>query len=276
MTKTDLRVKSRRSVSKKPVKKIRREEDTMNVDFEAGPVRINKFLSAIGYCSRREADRLVEAGVVKINGKNAVQGSKVEPGQSVTVNGKDVGGVMQITEVKPVLLAVNKPAGIVCTTSDKDRAETIVELVEYPSRVYPIGRLDKDSEGLILMTNQGDLVNRILKASNEHEKEYLVYVDRPLTEEFLNHMRRGVHLSELDVTTRPCEVEIKGKMSFTIILTQGLNRQIRRMCSELGYHVQQLRRTRIMNIRLGSLKTGTWRNVTAAEMKTLKETLDAR
>lgn len=246
----------------------------MNVDFESGPVRINKFLSAVGVCSRREADRMIEEGRVRVNGQNAVPGTKVEPGQSVTVDGRSVGGVMQIGSIKPVLIAVNKPAGIVCTTSGKDRAKTIVEMVNFPSRVYPIGRLDKESEGLILMTNQGDLVNKILKASNEHEKEYLVTVDKPVNEEFLNHMRRGVYLEELKTTTRPCKVEVKGKAAFDIILTQGLNREIRRMCEALGYRVQILKRIRIMNIRLNSLVSGTWRNVTPEEMRTLKETLD--
>jgi 23S rRNA pseudouridine2604 synthase len=243
----------------------------MQVDFESGPVRINKFLSTIGVCSRREADRMVAAGRVRVNGKPAELGTMVMPGQGVTVDGRSVGGVMDMKNVKPVLIALNKPKGVVCSTTDNDRAETVVELVQYPSRIYPIGRLDKDSEGLILLTNQGELVNEILRASNEHEKEYVVSVDRPLTEEFLTRMRKGVHLEELDVTTLPCKVEIKGKNTFDITLTQGLNRQIRRMCAELGYHVRTLQRTRVMNIRLGNLQVGTWRNVTPEEIRILKE-----
>jgi 23S rRNA pseudouridine2604 synthase len=247
----------------------------MQVDFESGPVRINKFLSAVGYCSRREADRLIEGGRVRVNGAVAELGTKVEVGQSVTVDGRTVGGVAKMQHIKPALIAMNKPVGIVCATTENDRAETVVELAQYPTRVYPIGRLDKDSEGLILLTNQGDIVNEILKASNLHEKEYLVEVDRIITEGFVTKMREGVFLPELEVTTRPCKVEIRGKRVFSITLTQGLNRQIRRMCMECGYHVTSLKRVRIMNIRLGNLKSGTWRNVTPEELKTLKESLHA-
>lgn len=246
----------------------------MNNLFDVGPVRINKFLSAVGFCSRREADRLVDAGHVSIDGVTATLGAMVRPGQTVLVDGKPVGSVKTIQNVRPVLLVVNKPVGIVCGTTDNDQAQNIVDFVKYPTRVYPVGRLDKDSEGLILLTNQGDLVNRIMKASNEHEKEYLVRVDKPLTEQFVEHMRRGVHLTELNETTRPCKLEIEGKTSFKLTLTQGLNRQIRRMCDELGYHVLGLQRTRIMNIRLGNLKLGAWRNVTPEEMATLTATLD--
>ena len=238
-------------------------------ESSSASMRINKFLSAAGYCSRREADRLIEAGEVTVDGETAVLGTMVGPGEHVRVKGKDLGTVDGMAGRKQILIAVNKPAGIVCTTSDKDHAENIVELVDYPERIFPIGRLDKDSEGLILLTNEGELVNEILRGANYHEKEYLVKVDRALTDGFIDHMRRGVHLDELQITTRPCKVVPVDRTSFTIVLTQGLNRQIRRMCEALGFHVVRLERTRIMNIRLGSLKSGTWRNVTQEEKKTL-------
>ena len=242
-------------------------------DWNDGAMRINKFLSAMGYCSRREADRLIEEGKVKVDGVRAELGTLVEPGMKVTVKEELVGTLEDASGQKTVLLAVNKPAGIVCTTTDNDRAPNIVDMVDYPTRVYPVGRLDKDSEGLMLMTNRGDLVNEILRASNVHEKEYLVRVDKALTEGFVDKMRRGVHLDELQVTTRPCKVIVKDKTSFIIVLTQGLNRQIRRMCEALGFHVISLKRIRIMNIRLGNLKPGTWRNVTAEELRELENSL---
>ena len=248
------------------------ENEMFNQDGQEA-MRLNKFLSSAGVCSRREADRLIEEGRVTIDGERAVLGDLVQPGARVKVNGRDVGTVERLAEKKRVLIAVNKPVGVVCTTTDNDRAVNIVELVDYPQRVYPIGRLDKDSEGLLLLTNRGELVNEILKAANYHEKEYLVRVDQPLTEGFVDKMRRGVHLNELQVTTRPCKLEIVDKMSFRITLTQGLNRQIRRMCEALGYHVTGLKRVRIMNIRLGNLKPATWRNVTPEELKTLEELL---
>ena len=243
------------------------------MDWNDGAMRINKFLSAMGYCSRREADRLIEEGKVKVDGVRAELGTLVEPGMKVTVKEELVGTLEDASGQKTVLLAVNKPAGIVCTTTDNDRAPNIVDMVDYPTRVYPVGRLDKDSEGLMLMTNRGDLVNEILRASNVHEKEYLVRVDKALTEGFVDKMRRGVHLDELQVTTRPCKVIVKDKTSFIIVLTQGLNRQIRRMCEALGFHVISLKRIRIMNIRLGNLKPGTWRNVTAEELRELENSL---
>lgn len=230
-------------------------------------IRLNKYLSEKGICSRREADRLVEAGKVLVDGKPAVMGMKIHPGQSVECNGKVVGG-----KVKPVLLVVNKPRGIVCTTSDKDRAVNIVEFLDYPSRIYPVGRLDKDSEGLLLMTNQGDLVNKIMRARNAHEKEYIVTVDKPLTKSFLKSMAEGVPI--LDTVTRPCNIQAAGVREFRIILTQGLNRQIRRMCEYLGYQVQTLKRVRIMNIRLGNLKTGDFRKVTSEEYQQLLSMLE--
>lgn len=230
-------------------------------------IRLNKYLSEKGVCSRREADRLVEAGKVLVDGKAAVMGMKIRPDQTVECDGKLVGG-----RVKPVLLVVNKPRGIVCTTSDKDRAVNIVEFLNYSIRIYPVGRLDKDSEGLLLMTNQGDLVNKIMRAGNAHEKEYIVTVDRPLTKAFLKQMAEGVPI--LDTVTRPCTIQATGKREFKIILTQGLNRQIRRMCEYLGYQVQTLKRVRIMNIRLGNLKTGDFRKVTPAEYQQLLAMLE--
>ena len=239
-------------------------------------IRLNKYLSEMGICSRREADRLIEAGKVLVDGQTAPMGMKITPDQKVVCDVKTVGMVEngRRKKPKPVLLMVNKPRGIVSTTSDKDRAMNIVELVKYPERVYPVGRLDKDSEGLILLTNQGDLVNKIMKASNGHEKEYVVTVDKPVTAKFIEKMSAGVYLDELDVTTRECEVRATGKREFTIILTQGLNRQIRRMCETLGFHVQTLKRVRIMNLRLGNLKTGTYRKVSKEEYEELCELLD--
>lgn len=224
-------------------------------------IRINKYLSSMGYCSRREADRLVEAGLVNIGDRVAMPGDKVTEGVKVTVGGKLIGEAKDTKKIKRVVLAVNKPRGVVCTTTDNDRAPTIVDMVDYPERVYPIGRLDKDSEGLILMTNDGDLVNRVSKASNYHEKEYEVEVDRVITEPFLRKMRGGMYLKDLDRSTRPCEVHRLTAYSFSIVLTQGLNRQIRRMCEECGFKVTKLKRVRIMSIRLGSIKEGKWKKI---------------
>ena len=232
-------------------------------------MRINKFLSAAGVCSRREADRLIAAGKVTVAGEAAELGTLVSAGMEVKVNGKRVGAVEELASKKKILIAVNKPVGVVCTTTDNDRAPNIVDMLEYPERIYPIGRLDKDSEGLLLLTNQGELVNQILRCENGHEKEYLVRVDKALTENFLDKLRRGVHLEELQVTTLPCKVEPRDKTSFAITLTQGLNRQIRRMCEACGFHVISLKRIRIMNIRLNNLHSGAYRNVTASELKTL-------
>ena len=234
-----------------------------------GEIRLNKFLSESGICSRREADRLIEEGKVLVNGKTAVMGMKVEGTETIVCNGTDISNKRKD---KPVLLVVNKPKGVVCTTSDNDRAENIVDFLHYPARVYPIGRLDKDSTGLILMTNQGDIVNKILRGSNSHEKEYMVRVNHPLTDEFLRKMRQGVEI--LDTVTKPCFVEKTGGYTFRIILTQGLNRQIRRMCDALGYRVVALKRIRIMNIKLGELKMGECREVTAEEWKELSRLLE--
>ena len=232
-------------------------------------IRLNRFLSDAGICSRREADRRIADGRVTIDDQVAEVGQKLMPGQQVTCDGVLVSG-----KDAPVLLVVNKPRGIVCTTSDKDRAENIVDFLDYPVRIYPIGRLDKDSEGLLLMTNEGELVNRILRARYGHEKEYLVTVDKPIDSEFVRKMSAGVKI--LDTVTRPCEVEKTGKTSFRIILTQGLNRQIRRMCEALGYQVQTLKRVRMLNITLDGLKTGEYREVTAAERQKLEDILNGK
>lgn len=234
----------------------------------AEAVRLNKFLSENGVCSRREADRLIAEGRVLVDGVPAVAGQKVTPSQKVTVDQKTVS-----LQTEMVLLAVNKPRGIVCSSKSQGKDTTIEEFLHYPKRIFSIGRLDKDSEGLLLMTNDGEILNKIMRAGNYHEKEYLVKTDRPIDDHFLSAMAKGVYLEELDQTTRPCRVTKVGKCSFRIILTQGLNRQIRRMCASLGYRVVSLRRERIMNIRLGDLKTGEMRNVTDAEMKQLYQSI---
>lgn len=233
-------------------------------------IRLNKYLSEQGICSRREADRLIEAGKITIDGRQAGMGEKVTGQETILCDGRPVGKAAGGKKVKPVLLMVNKPRGIVCTTSDKDRAPNVIDLIQYPTRVYPVGRLDKDSEGLLLMTNQGDLANQIMHAGNLHEKEYLVTVDQPFNAAFIRKMREGVELKALGVTTRPCNVEATGVKSFRIVLTQGLNRQIRRMCEELGYRVVTLKRIRIMNLHLGKLNTGDFRRVTPKEWEELK------
>lgn len=241
---------------------------------EAG-IRLNKLISQAGICSRREADRLIEAGEVTVDGLAAVPGRRIQTGQRIICQGRTItAGAKGAGEMpQRVLLAVNKPAGIVCTTSDKDRAPNIVDMVSYPDRVYPVGRLDKESQGLILMTNQGDLVNRLMRGSGGHEKEYLVRVDKPVTGAFLQKLGEGVSLPELGAVTRPCFAEKTGDRSFRIILTQGLNRQIRRMCSHLGFQVKRLVRIRIVNIGLGDLKPGEYRSVTREEYEGLMNIL---
>lgn len=232
-------------------------------------IRLNKYLADAGVCSRREADRLIEEGKVLVDGVVAAMGTKVTPGQNVVCDGKTVG-----EKEEPVFLIVNKPKGIVCTTSDKDHAENIVEFLNYPKRIYPVGRLDKDSEGLLLMTNEGDIVNKILRGGNDHEKEYAVAVNKPVTEEFLKKMRAGVYIEDLDVTTKPCRAWQTGTHTFHIILTQGLNRQIRRMCRALDYHVMNLKRVRIMNIKLGHLQRGEYRELFPDEVESLRKMLE--
>ncbi|MBD5088665.1 MAG: pseudouridine synthase [Clostridiales bacterium] len=231
-------------------------------------MRLNKYLSDVGVCSRREADRWIEAGRVSVDGIVAVMGQKISRNQSVLVDGKPIK-----KEEEKVLLAFNKPKGIVCTTSKKDK-DNIVDYLNYKTRIYPVGRLDKDSEGLILLTNQGELVDKILRGSNYHEKEYIVTVNKKLTPEFIRAMGKGVPI--LDVITRPCEIEAIGTRTFRIILTQGLNRQIRRMCEYFDYRVVDLQRVRVMNIRLGRLKTGTYRKIVGTEFKELLELLEKR
>lgn len=227
-------------------------------------VRLNKYLSESGICSRREADRLIEAGRVRVDGQTAKMGMKVIPARQEIRVGKKV-----ITRKDPmVLLAFHKPVGIECT-AEKRVKNNIVDYIHYPVRIYPVGRLDKDSEGLILMTNNGDIVNKMMRAGNHHEKEYIVKVDRPVTDEFIRKMSEGVPI--LDTVTRKCRVTAVGKYTFRIVLTQGLNRQIRRMCEALGYEVKKLKRERIMNIELGSLKPGTYRPVTEKELAELDE-----
>ncbi len=226
-------------------------------------VRLNKFLSEAGVCSRREADRLIESGRVFVDGKRAETGMKVSGNQEVKVGKKVVSKGNEM-----VLLAVNKPVGIVCTEEKKEK-KNIIRFLDYPVRITYIGRLDKDSEGLLLMTNNGDIINKMMRAGNRHEKEYKVTVDKAVTPEFIEKMGAGVPI--LDTVTRPCKVKQIGKYKFNIILTQGLNRQIRRMCEYFGYKVTRLERVRVMNIRLGNLKPGEYRKVTEEEIQELYE-----
>lgn len=231
-------------------------------------IRLNKWLSASGICSRREADRMIDQGEVLVDGVPAVRGQKITPEQHVVFRGKTV-------EASPqrVLLMVNKPRGIVCTAEKREK-DNIVDFIHYPQRIYPVGRLDKDSRGLILMTNQGELVNKILKESMYHEKEYLVWVDKAITAEFVRKMAQGVYLPELGRTTRKCRVLKKSRMQFSIVLTQGWNRQIRRMCEACGYRVRDLQRIRIMNLELGDLPEGKYRQVTQTEYHRLLKELE--
>ena len=233
-------------------------------------IRLNKYMSEAGVCSRREADRLILQGRVLVDGKTAQTGMQIQEGQKVELDGKPV---VKKKKERITLIAVNKPRGIVCSEVSQGGDQNIIEFLGYPRRITYAGRLDKDSEGLLLMTDDGDLINQMMRGANLHEKEYEVMVDRPFNERFLKDLEAGVYLKELDVNSRPCSAERIGKRRFRIILTQGLNRQIRRMCKELGYHVQELKRVRIMNIRLGHLKTGGWRNVTDQELEELLELL---
>ena len=231
-------------------------------------MRLNKYLSVHGVCSRREADRLIESGLVTVNGEKAVTGQQVSEQDLVEVDGEAV----QERSVE-LFYAVNKPRGVVVTTDRSHGDPVLADLVPASPRVYAVGRLDKESEGLILMTNNGEAANRIQKARLYHEKEYEVTVDRPLTKGFLEQMAEGVYLEELDQTTRPCRVKKTGLKRFSIILTQGLNRQIRRMCSALGYRVVSLRRVRVMNVLLGDLPAGRYRVLSRNEIRELKEAL---
>ena len=231
--------------------------------METEGIRLNKFLSEAGVCSRRESDRQIDAGNVLVNGKVATMGLRVTERDVVEFQGKEI-----FTKPKPVLLLCNKPEGIVCTAEKREK-NNIVDYIHYPVRLYPVGRLDKNSRGLLLMTNQGELVNRIMRARNYHEKEYIVRVDKPITRTFITDMAKGVFLPELDVKTRPCQVEKLSKYTFRIVLTQGLNRQIRRMCQVFDYHVRDLQRTRIMNLTLEGIKEGEYREIRKEEYEEL-------
>lgn len=226
-------------------------------------VRINKYLSQCGICSRREADRMLEEGRIIVNGIVPEPGTKVSEEDNITVNGTPVKGT-----AKEIVIAFHKPAGVVCTTSKKD-PDNIIDYINFPERIYPVGRLDKDSTGLILLTNNGKLMDDILRARNNHEKEYEVLVDRPVKASIWDAMEQGVPI--LDTITKPCRITNRKGKSFTIIITQGLNRQIRRMCEYFGYRVRELKRVRIMNIELAELPSGKWRYLTDAEIRKLKQ-----
>lgn len=232
-------------------------------------VRINKYLSVNGLCSRREADRLIEDGHVRINGRVAEMGAKVLPGDTVTLNGKTLSA-----NPEAVYIAFNKPRGVVCTTDSRE-PDNIIDYIGYEERIFPIGRLDKFSEGLILLTNDGDIVNKILRSVNNHEKEYIVTLNRPFEKDFIKLMSNGIPI--LDRVTKRCKVLPINEQTFKIVLTEGLNRQIRRMVEYLGYHAVRLKRVRIMNIRLGDLPPGYWRNLTEEELSEIRDlTKDSR
>ena len=230
--------------------------------------RLNKYIADSGYCSRREADRLIEEGRVRVDGRVGALGDRVLPGMIVTVDGRSLTG-----ESEKIYIALNKPRGIVCT-ADPREPMNVVDYLNHPARIFPIGRLDKDSEGLLLLTSDGEIVNRLLRAAGGHEKEYEVEIDRPVTKEFVQKMMSGVPI--LDTVTLPCRVRRTGERSFNIILVQGLNRQIRRMCEALGANVTHLRRIRVMNIRLGRLQPGQWRDLTRDELSALLRELDEK
>ncbi|MEM1324403.1 MAG: pseudouridine synthase [Bacteroidota bacterium] len=230
-----------------------------------GSISLNKYISSTGRCSRRAADRMIEAGRVRINGQIAQKGNRILPDDRVTLDGKAV-----IAAYDFVYLAFHKPAGVTSTTDRRDR-DNIIDFINYPKRIFPIGRLDKASTGLILLTNDGDIVNQILREENNHEKEYIVQVDRPISNRFLQRMRQGVPI--LGTVTKRCRVDQLNKQLFRIVLTQGLNRQIRRMCEYLGYKVLTLKRVRIIHINLDGLKVGTWRELTKEEMEVLRRVI---
>ena len=229
--------------------------------------RLNKYISNSGICSRRDADKYIEIGNVTVDGKRAVLGMRVLPGQKVKVN-----GILIENDIEPVYIAFNKPVGIVCTT-DTSEKDNIVDFISHGQRIFPIGRLDKDSQGLILLTNDGDIVNKILRAGNNHKKEYIVTVNRTITDDFLTKMSNGVPI--LDRVTRKCKMQKITPNIFQITLTQGLNRQIRRMCEYFDYQVTKLERIQVLNIKLGSLKQGTWRNLTIKELDELFNLIEA-
>lgn len=230
-------------------------------------IRLNKYISDTGLCSRREADKLISQGKVTIDGVIALMGSKIKKDQDIRINGKKVG-----TKETLIYIALNKPVGITCTT-ERTVAGNIVDFINHPKRIFPIGRLDKDSQGLIFLTNDGDIVNKILRAGNNHEKEYIVTVDKPITEEFIFNMSKGVPI--LGTITKKCFIKRQSKYVFRIILTQGMNRQIRRMCEALGYEVKKLERIRIMNVHLGDLPIGKWRYLSDKELSEINRLISS-
>ena len=236
-------------------------------------MRLNKFLASIGVCSRREADKAIEAGRVMINGQVIELGATVGDDDLVSFDGRYIGMGKDVEKIKPIIIAFNKPEGLVCTTSDNDGAMNVVDYIGMKERIYPVGRLDKDSSGLLLLTNQGSLTNSLLRAANYHEKEYIVKVNKDIDDAFINKMANGIYLYELKTKTRKCKVKKLNKNTFSIVLTQGLNRQIRRMCLACGMKVQKLNRVRIVNIKLDGLALGDYRNLSDEEVKKLYKEL---
>ena len=239
-------------------------------------MRLNKFLASIGVCSRREADKAIEAGRVMINGQVIELGATVGDDDLVSFDGRYIGMGKDVEKIKPIIIAFNKPEGLVCTTSDNDGAMNVVDYIGMKERIYPVGRLDKDSSGLLLLTNQGSLTNSLLRAANYHEKEYIVKVNKDIDDAFINKMANGIYLYELKTKTRKCKVKKLNKNTFSIVLTQGLNRQIRRMCLACGMKVQKLNRVRIVNIKLDGLAVGDYRNLSDEEVKKLYKELGIR
>ena len=239
-------------------------------------MRLNKFLASIGVCSRREADKAIEAGRVMINGQVVELGATVVDEDLVSFDGRYIGMGKDVEKIKPIIIAFNKPEGLVCTTSDNDGAMNVVDYIGMKERIYPVGRLDKDSSGLLLLTNQGSLTNSLLRAANYHEKEYIVKVNKDIDDAFINKMANGIYLYELKTKTRKCKVKKLNKNTFSIVLTQGLNRQIRRMCLACGMKVQKLNRVRIVNIKLDGLALGDYRNLSDEEVKKLYNELGIR
>ena len=239
-------------------------------------MRLNKFLASIGVCSRREADKAIEAGRVMINGQVIELGATVGDDDLVSFDGRYIGMGKDVEKIKPIIIAFNKPEGLVCTTSDNDGAMNVVDYIGMNERIYPVGRLDKDSSGLLLLTNQGSLTNSLLRAANYHEKEYIVKVNKDIDDAFINKMANGIYLYELKTKTRKCKVKKLNKNTFSIVLTQGLNRQIRRMCLACGMKVQKLNRVRIVNIKLDGLAIGDYRNLSDEEVKKLYKELGIR
>ena len=239
-------------------------------------MRLNKFLASIGVCSRREADKAIEAGRVMINGQVVELGATVGDEDLVSFDGRYIGMGKDVEKIKPIIIAFNKQEGLVCTTSDNDGAMNVVDYIGMKERIYPVGRLDKDSSGLLLLTNQGSLTNSLLRAANYHEKEYIVKVNKDIDDAFINKMAKGIYLYELKTKTRKCKVKKLNKNTFSIVLTQGLNRQIRRMCLACGMKVQKLNRVRIVNIKLDGLAIGDYRNLSDEEVKKLYKELGIR